>query len=560
MSTTHSERGEGGVGGHSFLSDDEDEDLLLDEIDGENLNHHHTTHENQNHSNDHEALNMMSMTQSNKFSNHRNHRSLNASSLTDQNSISSKRKIHNNKSTNSSVNLSSSLNASRNTIPSIHSLPHRFSVESPSISFAKGERTYSYLDRHRISTPGPIYEVTNCNNFVAKNLTPNSYSFPKGKRFVEEELKIAKQAQNPSPTAYNAKLNFSSKQQSDPSYSFGTRTPVVEFRSDSPGPIYLPQPSSPKISKVPTTFGAGERTLRLIENRASPSPGAYDPVLTEPKKSITFTSSKKEDFTFFGDKLSHHKDAYRTPGPIYDPSFRATLSSSPSFSFGTKSPLPSERPSMDGPGFLKPEKYSTAPSITISGKEKEVDPTIIHAPRLRYVNEVFCQENYGRESPGPKYNISGSFLIPSKRKPVTDHLSMMKSEKKKGTSSGKPPYLGYSISKTAAIDTDSPGPIYAPKDDLTTKVRRPSSIIMSPPKKVKRKQAKSPPLLNPKVDALSTIPKVTAPRFVKSSMDCRVSNMFTTSSESPGPVYKVDWDSLSKSVSKSYRGKFGGLS
>ncbi|KAG2382015.1 hypothetical protein C9374_005807 [Naegleria lovaniensis] len=558
MSTTNSERG--GVGGH-FLSDDEDEDLLLEEIDGENLNHPHGNHsfEDQNH---HHVNNGVASSLSMSNNNHHRNHSFNSSSLTDLKSVSSAKRNAHNKTTNSSVNLSSSLNASRNVVPSIHSLPHRFSVESPSISFAKGERTYSYLDRNRISTPGPIYEVTNNNSFVTKNPTASSHSFPKGKRFVEEDLKIAKQAQNPSPTAYNAKFTASSKQKNEPSYSFGTRTPVVEFRSDSPGPIYLPQQTSPKSSKVPTTFGAGERTLKLNDNRAaSPSPCAYDPTPLEPKKSVTFTSSKKDvDFIFFGDKLSNHKDAYRTPGPVYDPSFRATLSSSPSFTFGLKTPLPSERPSLDNPGFLRPEKYSTAPSISISGKEKEVDPTIIHAPRLRYINEAFCQENYGRESPGPKYNISGSFLIPSKRKPVTDHLSVVKNDKKKGNSSGKPPYLGYSISKTAAIDTDSPGPIYSPKDELTTKARRPSSIIMSPPKKAKLKQSKAPPLLYPQIDVLSRIPKVTAPRFVKSSMDCRDSSLLASSSESPGPIYKVDWDSLSKSVSQSYRGKFGGLS
>ena len=107
------------------------------------------------------------------------------------------------------------------------------------------------------------------------------------------------------------------------------------------------------------------------------------------------------------------------------------------------------------------------------------------------------------------------------------------------------------------------GPIYIPKEDFSSKMPRVKGLKISAPTKktIKNKtHSRTPTLLYPNIDKTSRIPNITVPRFVKSSMGIRETFISTTTSQSPGPIYNVDWDSLAKTLKSKPGARFGGLS
>jgi len=198
--------------------------------------------------------------------------------------------------------LSSSLKSLNKTQPKI-SCVTRFSIESPYISFTKGERTLTYLDRSKSTTPGAIYDVHNL-----KSIT-GSHSFPKGKRFPED---TKKKDEFPSPVSYYiTNTPVSSKFESKPSFSFGGSSGYRgTTETDSPGPIYLPREPPPRRSHTPTTFGASKRVLKLNETLDDfPPPGTYSPPNLDTKHATSFPLATKEDLgIYYGEKLSTSKE------------------------------------------------------------------------------------------------------------------------------------------------------------------------------------------------------------------------------------------------------------
>ncbi|EFC35215.1 predicted protein, partial [Naegleria gruberi] len=248
----------------------------------------------------------------------------------------------------------------------------------------------------------------------------------------------------------------------------------------------------------------------------------------------------------------------RVPGPVYDPSYRLSITSSPSFSFGRRTPLPSDQVLLEHPGLTDYNKQFVSHSFSLQGKDREVDPNITYnAPRARFLGDQFLNENLGRASPGPKYNITQSFVIPSKRHVEEDHILTFKAKEKKKKDKPIPTqvYPGYSISKASAQITESPGCVYTPKTDFSSRVPRVCSPVMKVAKPVDNRKAPEiyPQLRNPNLTALSNVPTSTVPKFIRTGNTVGVRTP-PLISHSPGPVYKVDWESLEKNAKKGLPG------
>ena len=135
------------------------------------------------------------------------------------------------------------------------------------------------------------------------------------------------------------------------------------------------------------------------------------------------------------------------------------MSTSPSYTFGSKTLPPGSKMIDPGPDLQNIEKSFASQSFTMTGKEKLADKSILpQATRARFINEAFLFENLGRASPGPKYNTAGSIVLPSKRKDDSCGFGKAKDFKKRGKKKDThTPYYGYAIAKTSVLPSDSPG-------------------------------------------------------------------------------------------------------
>uniref|UniRef100_A0A7S1N3Y1 Uncharacterized protein n=1 Tax=Eutreptiella gymnastica TaxID=73025 RepID=A0A7S1N3Y1_9EUGL len=339
---------------------------------------------------------------------------------------------------------------------------------------------------------------------------------------------------------------------------------------------------------------------KLEPGKDSPGPGAYSPDHKSHEKETphhTFGVNDSHVNRFISRDLVHY--GHESPGPKYkpnekhikkrsgaaifansDPNLSALMPRFPENQYIGSHKLAAEAAGRTSPG---PAAYTPvimsekAPAYTMARKEKVLVKRICPGPeRSRYISKEMSQENLGAYSPGPKYKMpdcignqySIKYSMGMSDRAFEDIAVELKEKhgtiEKPYTAPSEARFYGALMQKHSMLGKYSPGPKYMPDDTCVAKkvpahamAGRWKSTDVRPTKEEYDEERKRVKARGPQRDiTAASAPKVkfgTSKRGLLKGED-KSSKTNAHGRDSPGPVYRPNFEAVSKHKPSTYIG------